>query len=105
MFEFCVKNLTCTSMPGQSVEKLKSLQTTQTKFDPAILLKKNLKNHQHLIAIRNFIHLLCTTNMTRTDERLVVGGQVHALAKHVTSEAETKRLCGSNWKTKFVSSF
>ena len=40
--------------------------------------------------------------MARTDERLVVGGQVHALARNVTSEAETKRLYGSNWKTKFV---
>ena len=33
------------------------------------------------------------------DPRTVVGGRVHALACHVTSEAEAKRVYGSNWKS------
>ena len=36
------------------------------------------------------------------DPRTVVGGKVHALACHVTSEAETKRVYGSNWKSATV---
>ena len=36
------------------------------------------------------------------DPRRVVGGQVHALAKHVTAEAECRRLFGSNWNQKLV---
>jgi len=37
------------------------------------------------------------------DERRVIGARVEALARHVTSESETRRLYGSNWKTKLVS--
>jgi len=33
------------------------------------------------------------------DPRLVIGNQVHALARHVTHESHAKRLFGSNWKT------
>ena len=36
------------------------------------------------------------------DPRTVVGGRVHALACHVTSEAEAKRVYGSNWKSATV---
>jgi len=36
------------------------------------------------------------------DPRLVIGNQVHALARHVTHESHAKRLFGSNWKTKLV---
>ena len=37
-----------------------------------------------------------------TDLRRVAGSKVQALAKHVTSDAECKRLFGSNWDTKLL---
>ena len=40
--------------------------------------------------------------MAPIDPRIVVGGQVHALAKHVTHPYECRRIFGSNWASKLV---
>ena len=40
--------------------------------------------------------------MPRIDRRRIVGNPIHALAKHVTSDAECKRLFGSFWSKKLV---
>ena len=45
---------------------------------------------------------LCKMPCNNIDPRTVVGGKVRALACHVTSEAETKRVYGSNWKSATV---
>ena len=40
--------------------------------------------------------------MPPPDTRRVIGSKIHALAKHVTSDQECRRLFGSNWSTKLV---
>ena len=40
--------------------------------------------------------------MPPPDVRRIIGSKIHALAKHVTSEQECRRLFGSNWSTKLV---
>ena len=40
--------------------------------------------------------------MPPTDPRKSVGANAHALAKHVTSDAECKRLYGALWHSKYV---
>ena len=41
-------------------------------------------------------------NMPPPDVRRIIGSKIHALAKHVTSDQECRRLFGSNWSTKLV---
>ena len=40
--------------------------------------------------------------MPPPDVRRIIGSKIHALAKHVTSDQECRRLFGSNWSTKLV---
>ena len=40
--------------------------------------------------------------MPPPDVRRIIGSKIHALAKHVTSDQECRRLFGSNWSSKLV---
>lgn len=57
------------------------------------------------IAHRSSVNILTANKKIATmvnDPRRVVGNKVQAKAFHVTSESESRRLYGSNWKTKLL---